>query len=119
MVALETMEQFEAVVNDPKKIIVVDAHKKWCGPTTVMQPTFERIFATTDNAISRLVFVSIDREVIATHPGFEKSPLSEGTLKSSRPLFVLFKHKAVVGKVGGCNAPEIMQLVSDLASSEF
>ena len=117
--ALSSLEEFEAVVNNPKKIIIVDAHKKWCGPTTVMRATFERIFATTDNAMSRLSFVSIDRDLIASHPGFEKSPMSEATLKSSRPLFVLFKHKAVVGKVGGCNAPDITQLVIDLIAAEF
>jgi hypothetical protein len=117
--ALSSLEEFELVVKDPKKIIIVDAHKKWCGPTTVMRATFERIFATTDSALSRLSFVSIDRELIASHPGFEKSPMSEATLKSSRPLFVLFKHKSVVGKVGGCNAPDIMQLVVDLIAAEF
>jgi|TARA_B110000091_G_C13656398_1_gene407667 thiol-disulfide isomerase/thioredoxin len=116
---LEEMEQFESIVKDGKKIVVVDAYKKWCGPTSVMRPTFERVFAATDNATSRLVFISIDRALIAAHPGFEKSPLSEATLKSSRPLFVLFKHKLVVGKVGGCNAPDIMSLVADLIAADI
>ena len=116
---LEAVEQFEGIVKDGKKIIIVDAYKKWCGPTSVMRPTLERIFATTDNAMSRLTFVSIDRALIAAHPGFEKSPLSEATLKSSRPLFVLFKHKSVVGKVGGCNVPDIMSLVQDLIAADI
>ena len=116
---LETFEQFESIIKDGKRIVIVDAFKKWCGPTSVMRPTFERVFATTDNATSRLMFVSIDRALIAGHPGFEKSPLSEATLKSSRPLFVLFKHKAMVGKVGGCNAPDIMGLVADLIAADI
>ena len=113
---LETIEQFESIVKDGKKIVIVDAYKKWCGATEVMIPTLERVFATTDNAKSRLAFVAIDRALIASHPGFEKSPLSEATLKSSRPLFVLFKHKLVVG---GCNAPDIMSLVQDLIAADI
>ena len=57
--AVESPEQWDEIVSGlGKKLLVVDLHKKWCGPCEVMRPIFERIFLNTDECENRCSFVS-------------------------------------------------------------
>ena len=45
-----------------KKLLVIDIHKKWCGPCDVMRPTFERIFLNTDECDKKCEFLAVHSE---------------------------------------------------------
>ena len=92
IVSIENTEQWnETIASLGKKLLVIDVHKKWCGPCEVMRPTFERIFLNTDECENRCVFVSVSDDA-----GIEA--LSKYTEKAtSKPFFVLWKQNEVVG----------------------
>eukprot|EP00944_MAST-04C_sp_MAST-4C-sp1_P003963 g3963.t1 len=90
-----------------KKLLIIDIHKKWCGPCEVMRPTFERIFLNTDDCDQKAEF-------LAVHSDAGISQLSSFTEKAtSKPFFVLWKENEVVAKVDGANAPELTSLISE------
>eukprot|EP00943_MAST-04B_sp_MAST-4B-sp1_P005494 g5494.t1 len=90
-----------------KKLIVIDIHKKWCGPCAVMRPTFERIFLNTDECDKKCEF-------LAVHCDSGITQLAAYTEKAtSKPSFVLWKENEVIAKVDGANAPELQTLLSE------
>ena len=108
IVPIDNAEQWnEQMASLGKKLLVIDVHKKWCGPCEVMRPTFERIFLNTDECENRCIFVSVSDEA-----GIE--PLAKYTEKAtSKPLFVLWKQNEVVATISGANSPEISNLISE------
>lgn len=42
---------------------VVDAHKEWCGPCKIMEPTYKRLASDIEHAERRVVFVSVGDDV--------------------------------------------------------
>ena len=61
--AIETKEAWdECVAGLEGRLLVVDVHKKWCGPCTVVRPTFERIYIDLENQDKRIKFVSAHEE---------------------------------------------------------
>uniref|UniRef100_A0A7S1CA45 Thioredoxin domain-containing protein n=1 Tax=Bicosoecida sp. CB-2014 TaxID=1486930 RepID=A0A7S1CA45_9STRA len=106
---IESAEDFQKWVDQSDHILVViDVHKKWCGRCEVMQPTFERLFLDNDEADKRVKFLSLDDSVLSDEQK-EALPLHEGC----KPLFLVYKHKVIIGKVQGVNAPEIVTLVNE------
>ena len=90
-----------------KKLLVIDIHKKWCGPCDVMRPTFERIFLNTDECDKKCEFLAVHSEsgIKQLEQYCEKA--------TSKPYFVLWKDNEVVAKVDGANAPELQTLLSE------
>ncbi|KAJ0394793.1 hypothetical protein P43SY_004240 [Pythium insidiosum] len=43
-----------------KKLLVVDAHKEWCGPCKIMEPTYKRIMTEMERSDQRLAFASLN-----------------------------------------------------------
>ena len=80
-----------------KKLLIIDIHKKWCGPCEVMRPTFERIFLNTDDCDQKAEF-------LAVHSDAGISQLSSFTEKAtSKPFFVLWKENGrSKGRRGQC-----------------
>ena len=108
IVPIENTEQWnEQMASLGKKLLVIDVHKKWCGPCEVMRPTFERIFLNTDECENRCIFVSVSDDA-----GIEA--LDKYTAKAtSKPFFVLWKQNEVVATINGANSPEISNLISE------
>mmetsp|Transcript_88616 Transcript_88616/g.214798 ORF Transcript_88616/g.214798 Transcript_88616/m.214798 type:complete len:131 (-) Transcript_88616:64-456(-) len=108
---VESPEAFNEWVEKSDQILVLfDVHKKWCGRCEVMQPTFERLFLDNDEADKRVVFLSLDDSILDE----EQRKALEPTLHDGcKPLFLVYKHKVVIGKVLGVNAPEIVTLVNE------
>lgn len=105
----EDADAWQAYVDNSDKILVVaDIFQTWCGPCEVMRPTFERLYLENDQCDSRCLFISVDSSVF-TDEQKEGLPLHEGC----KPLFLVFKHKVIIGKVEGVNAPELVTLVSE------
>ena len=63
---------------------VVDIHKAWCGPCTVMKPTFRNIYLSLDDSENRLQFLTADSSKIAAFAEFDEDP-------SCQPLFKFYK----------------------------
>eukprot|EP00949_MAST-11_sp_MAST-11-sp1_P004996 g4996.t1 len=97
-----SQEEFENITKDlGTKLLVIDVHKKWCGPCEVMRPTFERIFLSLDNPEKMVSFINVNEEA-------DIAALKEFTdQQSCKPLFVLWKNGEVVLHIKGANAPEV------------
>ena len=111
---IENTEQWDECIGSlGKKLLVIDIHKKWCGPCEVMRPTFERIFLNTDECENRCEFISVSDEA-----GIEA--LKKHTEKAtSKPSFVLWRKNEIVGSVDGANSPELENLISENMPSEM
>ena len=48
-------------------IVVMDVHRDWCGPCTVLEPTFNQLYLGLDQELERNVaFVSVSAEKLRT-----------------------------------------------------
>ena len=105
----ESADDFQAYVdNSDKVLLVADIYKTWCGPCEVMRPTFERLYLENDQCDTRCIFISVDSSIF-NDAQKEGLPLREGC----KPLFLVFKHKVIIGKVEGVNSPELITLVTE------
>ncbi|TMW57870.1 hypothetical protein Poli38472_013344 [Pythium oligandrum] len=85
-----------------KKLVVVDAHKDWCGPCKILEPTYKRITTDIDRPEQRLVFASLN--VNLGLEGIEDNG-------SCKPRFILFKDRKQIAEVTGANAPQLEHLI--------
>ena len=103
---VENAEKWEEIVNENKgKLLVVDVHKKWCGPCEVMRPTFENIFLETEQPEKKIAFLSVDESA-----GVES--LAEFTSRETcKPLFLLLLDGKVITSVQGAIAPTLQTAI--------
>ena len=108
--AVESKEQWEELKSSLNtKLLVIDLHKKWCGPCTVMRPTLERIYLDLDHQEDRIKFVSMH----------EESGVDDEALKalfeddSCKPRFVCMLGGAIVGNIEGALSPALTQCIME------
>lgn len=108
--AIESKEQWEELKGALNgRLLVIDLHKKWCGPCTVMRPVLERIYLDLDHQDKRIQFVSIHEDSgvddEALKPFFEN--------ESCKPRFVCMLEGAVVGNIDGALSPALAQCINE------
>eukprot|EP00946_MAST-07B_sp_MAST-7B-sp1_P003370 g3370.t1 len=108
--AIETKEAWdECVAGLEGRLLVIDVHKKWCGPCTVVRPTFERIYIDLENQDKRIKFVSAHEE-----SGVDDEALAEFFASDScKPRFIFMLDGKIVGNVDGALTPAITQCITD------
>ena len=108
--AIETKEEWdECVAGLNGRLLVMDVHKKWCGPCTVMRPTLERIYIDMDHQDERIVFVSAHEG-----SGIDDEALAEFfASESCKPRFICMLDGKIVGNVDGALTPVLTQCIAD------
>ena len=94
------------------KLLVVDVHKEWCGPCSVMQPTFRRIYLDLEMPDHRIAFLEADRSKVTVFAEAEEAE-GEKMEVSCKPHFQLWKNKAMIAHIDGANAPDIAHLIAE------
>lgn len=98
-----------AIEASDKMLIVIDVHQSWCGPCTVMESTFRRIFIDQDRCDERLKVYTMDASKLTED---QRKALPKGSM-SSKPLFMVFKSRVPVAKVQGANSPDLEAAILD------
>lgn len=84
-----TQENFDAVINNKDKTVIVDFYASWCQPCKFMKPIFEELARQETGYI----FAAID--------GDKNRALSSRTGVNAFPTFVVFKGGVQWGKIEG------------------
>ena len=53
---ITSLEHFEKIIEEKKKIIFIDCHQEWCGPCKSMEPSFQTIWFSYDDPANRMEF---------------------------------------------------------------
>ena len=98
----------EAIELSKTFLVVIDVHKKWCGPCEAMVPTFLTVKQKTSQADKRIALYSIELESFEENiqkilP--EDSESVEG--RGCKPMFLVFREEVCKVAVAGCNSPKL------------
>lgn len=83
---IESEEDFNKYLSDGEKVFVIDVHREWCGPCSVMKTNIDKIYIDTDDCEEKINFGSINydkyKEIVDEY-------ISEEV--SCKPIFLIFK----------------------------
>lgn len=96
-----------AVAESDKILVVIDVHQSWCGPCTVMESIYRKVYLELDKAEDRVKFYTMDESKMTPE---QKQGLP---LHGCKPLFIVFKQRVMLAKIPGVNAPELESAVFD------
>ena len=107
---IQSKEQWDELVAGLNgRLLVLDVHKEWCGPCTVMRPTMERIYIELEKQDERIVFVSIHENSGVDDEGIAEYFAGE----SCKPRFICMLDGKVVGNIDGALTPALTQCIAD------
>ncbi len=105
IVPIQSAEELgELMQKSNEYLIIIDAHKKWCGPCEAMWPSFQSVRAKTPKHEKRMIVYSaeiesFDADIQKLLPADFKALNGRGC----SPMFVLLRNGEVVAAVEGCN----------------
>lgn len=85
------VKEFERLLKESTKLVVVDYSAKWCGPCKKIAPEFDVL----SKKYNTVIFLKVDIDALPA--------VAEKESISTIPTFVLYKNGKKVGKVGGAN----------------
>ena len=99
---VKTLEEFEALLKDETKLIVVDFTASWCGPCQMIKPHFEKM----SEDYTDVVFIKVDVD--------ENADTAEKAGISCMPTFHFYKGGAKVEEMQGANVDGLKSHVEKL-----
>ena len=90
-------EEFDEIINNSHKIVVVDFYAEWCMPCLMMAPIIDELSET----MKEVKFVKINTE--------DNEALSMKNKISSIPCFIVFKEGKEVGRIIGAHSADGME----------
>jgi thioredoxin 1 len=94
---VERQEQFDTLIKDSNKTIVVDFWAPWCGPCMRMKPIFEQLAA---ELADQYLFISVNID--------KADALANRYKVDSIPTFVIIKNNSVADRVTGMVSKETL-----------
>ena len=94
-------DEFDAIVNDNDKPVLVDFYATWCGPCKAMMPILESVEKSAEGEAYEFVKVDVDQS-----PG-----LSAKYGVMAVPTLAIFKNGELVYKQAGVHQPQQLQQV--------
>mmetsp|Transcript_701 Transcript_701/g.873 ORF Transcript_701/g.873 Transcript_701/m.873 type:complete len:104 (-) Transcript_701:478-789(-) len=99
MKSLNNLKEFDALLKNEDKLIVIDFTATWCPPCKMIGPIFEAMATQFPDAI--LVKVDVDAA----------SDIAEKCGISAMPTFQYYKNGEKVGETCGADAEKIKALI--------
>ena len=101
-ITVKSQDHFYELLNN-KKLTIVDIHLNWCGPCTLMAPSFRSIAMTIDEWDSRIQFLIVDASIV---------PDITNMQTSCKPKFLFYLGPKMIGEVSGVNVPKLQQMIN-------
>uniref|UniRef100_A0A7S0PX45 Thioredoxin domain-containing protein n=1 Tax=Coccolithus braarudii TaxID=221442 RepID=A0A7S0PX45_9EUKA len=96
---LESEEEWEEILRDEERLVVVDFTASWCGPCQRIAPAYAALAEEFGGAL----FVKIDVDVLGE--------LAADLGVASMPTFQLYRHGELVDTLRGANEPALRMLL--------
>ena len=92
-------EEFEKIINNSHKLVVVDFYAEWCMPCVMMAPVIEELAESKD--MKEIKFTKLNVE--------DNEELSRKYNISSIPCLIIFKKGKEVGRIIGAQTAEVIK----------
>lgn len=107
----KTDEEFQAQINKPSSLTIVDCHQTWCGPCKMIITTLKRFkleFGNEGNIGLNFVVACVDD--LASLDAYKNSP--------PEPVFLFYAGGTLVDKLAGCNVPQFTKKIREQLANE-
>ncbi len=94
-----TEEEFNEIISNGHKLVVVDFFAEWCMPCVIMSPIIEELAESI--TMKEVKFVKMNAD--------DNPRLSQKYKISSIPCLVIFKKGKEVGRIVGGQAKEVLE----------
>lgn len=114
IVPINSEHDFSHLINNDslEKLIIVDVHQDWCGPTQAIMPFYNQIWIEIDDPEKRISLTSVPSSLpnVARniHGLFPDLKLNN---QGCRPLFLLFRDGHGIEAIDGLNTPHLKFLI--------
>jgi len=117
---IDSLEIFTDLLENQSqtKLIVIDCHQEWCGPTSAMNAFWDQQFKTLENCGVRLSLHRLCVNAPSVHEDILKQIAKAGALDGIRmasqgckPFFVFLRFGAGVAAVDGVNATALNMML--------
>ena len=92
-------EEFDEIINNSHKLVVVDFYAEWCMPCVMLAPVVEEL--AESKSMKEVKFTKINIE--------DNEELSRKYHISSIPCLVVFKNGKEVGRITGSQTAEVIE----------
>ena len=94
-----TDEEFQDIVKNGHKVVVVDFFAEWCMPCLMISPIIDELSESEEMKEVKFVKMNID----------ENKTLSENLNVSSIPCIIIFKEGKEVDRMVGAQSQEVIE----------
>lgn len=94
-----TREEFDKVINNSHKLVVVDFYAEWCMPCVMLSPVIEELAESKSMKEVKFTKINID----------DNEELSKKYHVSNIPCLVVFKNGKEVGRIVGSQTAEVIE----------
>ncbi len=103
-----TSQNFDEVINNPYKPVIIDCWALWCKPCLAIAPLYEKL---AEMYHDKIIFAKLDTD---------KNPELASRLGIfSIPTFLVFKKGQMIGRWVGAHPDRLKRAVEELASGNF
>jgi thioredoxin 1 len=92
-----TENEFNKIINNSHKLVVVDFYAEWCMPCLMMSPILEDL----SEQMKEVKFVKVNTE--------DNEKLSQKFKISSIPCLIIFKNGKEVGRIIGAHSADVIE----------
>ena len=102
-----TYEEFNDILKNEKKPIIVDTWAPWCGPCRSIEPYFEQLFEKHKDQM-RFLRMNMDEEPV----------FANKYMIASLPTFIVFKDGEPFNSLIGNRRDKLLKLVEETLKTE-
>lgn len=105
VIEIETLKQFQDIINIENTLIVIDFYAIWCGPCMKFHPVYESLATTYPDV--QFYKINFDNK--------DLSDIYDACVVTQLPTFCFFKNGNYIKKQIGANIVTMNKLITTLA----